>query len=63
MLARIAAAGAHTGFEYGTEVVPSNCLPGATEYVPRTGPWRCCSHTDLVRDLHEGMKNNSRRYR
>lgn len=50
-LARIAATGAHTGFEYDTEVVPSNCLPGATEYLPGTDPGRYSFHTDLVRDL------------
>ena len=37
LLARIVAAGAHTGFEYYSEVVPSNCLPGAT--IDSTSPW------------------------
>ena len=50
-LARIASAGAHTGFEYYTEIVPSNCLPGVTEYVPGTDPGRYCFYTDLIRDL------------
>ena len=54
-LARIAKAGADTGFEYDTEVVPSNCLPGATEYVPGTDPGAYCFYSDLIRDLQREL--------
>ena len=54
-LARIAKAGADTGFEYDTEVVPSNCLPGATEYVPGTDPGAYCFYSDLIRDLQKEL--------
>ena len=53
--ALIESAGAHTGFIYQTEVMPSNCLPGVTDYVPGTDPGKYCFYTQVVRDLKNGL--------
>ena len=53
--ALIEGAGAHTGFMYQTEVMPSNCLPGVTDYVPGTDPERYCFYTQVMRDLRDGL--------
>ena len=53
--ALIEGAGAHTGFMYQTEVMPSNCLPGVTDYVPGTDPGRYCFYTQVVRELKDGL--------
>lgn len=53
--ALIESAGAHTGFMSQTEVMPSNCLPGVTDYVPGTDPGKYCFYTQVVRDLKNGL--------
>lgn len=53
--ALIESAGAHTGFMYQTEVMPSNYLPGVTDYVPGTDPGKNCFYTQVVRDLKNGL--------
>lgn len=40
---------------YQTEVMPSNCLPGVTDYVPGTDPGRYCFYTQVMRDLKDGL--------